>query len=103
MVPALWGCLIVSLSRPAPHPEPTPKGTASPRDEESKAAEGKKGKTQAAMQTFEATRPVVGSQALGIARAAYEYALDYAKEREQFGKKIIENQAIAFALANMKL
>jgi acyl-CoA dehydrogenase len=65
--------------------------------------EGKKGKTQAAMQTFEATRPIVGAQALGIARAAYEYALDYAKEREQFGKKIIENQAIAFALANMKM
>jgi acyl-CoA dehydrogenase len=65
--------------------------------------EGKKGKSQAAMQTFEATRPIVGSQALGIARAAYEYALDYAKEREQFGKKIIENQSIAFALANMKM
>jgi acyl-CoA dehydrogenase len=39
----------------------------------------------------------------GIARAAYEYALDYAREREQFGRKIIENQAIAFALADMKL
>ncbi|MET0604467.1 MAG: acyl-CoA dehydrogenase family protein, partial [Baekduia sp.] len=65
--------------------------------------EGKKGKTQAAMQTFEATRPIVGSQALGIARAAYEYALEYAKEREQFGKKIIENQSIGFALANMKM
>jgi acyl-CoA dehydrogenase len=57
----------------------------------------------AALQTFEATRPSVGAQALGIARAAYEYALDYAREREQFGKKIIENQAIAFALADMKL
>jgi acyl-CoA dehydrogenase len=65
--------------------------------------EGKRGKAQAAMQTFESTRPIVGAQALGIARAAYEYALDYSKEREQFGKKIIENQAIAFALANMKL
>jgi acyl-CoA dehydrogenase len=65
--------------------------------------EGKKSKSQAAMQTFEASRPVVGAQALGIARAAYEYALDYAKEREQFGKKIIENQSIAFALADMKM
>jgi acyl-CoA dehydrogenase len=65
--------------------------------------EGKKSKSQAAMQTFEASRPTVGAQALGIARAAYEYALDYAKEREQFGKKIIENQSIAFDLANMKL
>src|SRR3954471_10352552 len=65
--------------------------------------EGKRGKTQAAMQTFEATRPIVGAQALGIARAAYEYALEYAKEREQFGKKIVETQSIAFTLANMKL
>jgi acyl-CoA dehydrogenase len=65
--------------------------------------EGKRSNSQAAMQTFEASRPVVGAQALGIARAAYEYALDYAKEREQFGKKIIENQAIAFTLADMKL
>ena len=65
--------------------------------------EGKRAKSQAAMQTFEATRPVVGSQAVGIARAAYEYALDYAKERVQFGRPIIENQAIAFTLANMKM
>jgi acyl-CoA dehydrogenase len=65
--------------------------------------EGKKSKSQAAMQTFEASRPTVGAQALGIARAAYEYALDYAKERRQFGRAIIENQSIAFDLANMKL
>jgi acyl-CoA dehydrogenase len=65
--------------------------------------EGKRSKTQAAMATFEASRPTVGAQALGIARAAYEYALDYAKDREQFGRKIIENQAIAFTLARMKM
>ena len=64
--------------------------------------EGKKSKGQAAMATFEASRPVVGAQAIGIARAAYEYALEYAKGREQFGKPIIENQAIAFTLADMK-
>jgi acyl-CoA dehydrogenase len=68
-----------------------------------RAKEGKRAKSQAAMQTFEASRPTVGAQAIGIARAAYEYALDYAKEREQFGKKIIENQAVAFTLADMKL
>jgi len=62
---------------------------------------GKKGNAQAAMQTFEATRPSVGAQALGVARAAYEYALDYAKEREAFGRKIIQNQSIAFMLADM--
>jgi acyl-CoA dehydrogenase len=68
-----------------------------------RAREGKKSKSQAAMQTFEASRPTVGAQALGIARAAYEYALDYAKERRQFGRAIIENQSIAFTLADMKL
>ncbi|MFM9150025.1 MAG: acyl-CoA dehydrogenase family protein [Solirubrobacterales bacterium] len=64
--------------------------------------EGKKSKSQAAMATFEASRPTVGAQALGIARAAYEYSLDYAQERVQFGRPIIENQAIAFTLAKMK-
>jgi acyl-CoA dehydrogenase len=68
-----------------------------------RAREGKAGKSQAAMQTFETSRPTVGAQAIGIARAAYEYALDYAKQRVQFGRPIIENQAIAFTLANMKL
>jgi alkylation response protein AidB-like acyl-CoA dehydrogenase len=62
---------------------------------------GEKGNAQAAMQTFEATRPAVGAQALGVARAAYEYALEYAKEREAFGRKIIMNQSIAFMLADM--
>jgi acyl-CoA dehydrogenase len=65
--------------------------------------EGKRSNSQAAMQTFESSRPTVGSQALGIARAAYEYSLAYAKEREQFGRKIIENQAVAFTLARMKM
>ena len=55
------------------------------------------------MATFEATRPAVGAQALGIARAAYEYSLEYAKERHAFGKPIIMNQAIAFKLANMAI
>ena len=63
--------------------------------------EGKSGNAQAAMQTFEATRPAVGAQALGVARAAYEYSLQYAKERHAFGRAIIENQAIAFMLADM--
>jgi acyl-CoA dehydrogenase len=68
-----------------------------------RAKEGKKTSTQAAMATFEASRPLVGAQAVGIARAAYEYALDYAKERKQFKRAIIENQAIAFKLADMKM
>ncbi|OBJ44639.1 acyl-CoA dehydrogenase [Mycolicibacterium mucogenicum] len=57
---------------------------------------------QAAMKTFERTRPTVGAMAVGVARAAYEYALEYACQREQFGKKIGEFQAIAFKLADMK-
>ncbi|NNN21345.1 MAG: acyl-CoA dehydrogenase [Acidimicrobiales bacterium] len=67
-----------------------------------RAREGKKSTSQAAMRTFEASRPSVGAQAVGIARAAYEYSLDYAKERSAFGRKIIENQGIAFKLADMK-
>ncbi len=67
-----------------------------------RAREGQRSSVQAAMATFEASRPAVGAQALGIARAAYEYALDYAKERRQFGRAIIENQGIAFKLADMK-
>jgi alkylation response protein AidB-like acyl-CoA dehydrogenase len=72
-------------------------------DRLARAREGKKSSSQAAMATFEASRPIVGSQAVGIARAAYEYALEYAKDRKQFGKPIIMNQSIAFMLANMKL
>jgi acyl-CoA dehydrogenase len=68
-----------------------------------RAREGTRGNRQAAMQTFEISRPTVGAQALGIARAAYEVALDYAKQREQFGRPIIDNQAIAFTLADMKM
>ncbi|HUR49965.1 MAG TPA: acyl-CoA dehydrogenase family protein [Acidimicrobiales bacterium] len=65
--------------------------------------EGKSsGRTQAAMATFEASRPAVAAMAVGIGRAAYEYALDYAKERQQFKRPIIENQAIAFKLADMR-
>ena len=56
---------------------------------------------QPAMATFEATRPAVGAMAIGVARAAYEYSLQYAQERTAFGKPIIKNQAIAFMLADM--
>lgn len=67
-----------------------------------RAREGKSSKGQAAMKTFETTRPSVGAMALGVGRAAYDYALQYAREREQFGKKIGDFQAIAFKLADMK-
>jgi len=67
-----------------------------------RAREGTRTSGQAAMATFEVTRPSVGAQALGIARAAYDFSLDYAKERRQFGRAIIENQGIAFKLADMR-
>jgi alkylation response protein AidB-like acyl-CoA dehydrogenase len=68
-----------------------------------RAREGtRSGKGNASMATFEASRPSVGAQAVGIARAAYDYALEYAKQRVQFGKPIVENQAVAFLLADMK-
>jgi alkylation response protein AidB-like acyl-CoA dehydrogenase len=53
------------------------------------------------MKTFDISRAVLGAAAVGAARAAYEYALDYARTREQFGKPIIEHQAVAFRLADM--
>src|SRR3954466_3791006 len=68
-----------------------------------RAREGKTSRGNAAMNTFEASRPLVGAQALGIARAAYEYALEYAKDRQAFGRPIIMNQAIAFKLADMRM
>ena len=67
-----------------------------------RSREGTKAAGQAAMKTFERTRPAVGAMALGVARAAYEYALEYAQQREQFGRKIADFQAIAFKLADMK-
>ncbi len=53
------------------------------------------------MGTFDISRVVLGAAAVGAARAAYEYALDYAKTRKQFGVPIIEHQAVAFRLADM--
>ncbi|MEU0487757.1 acyl-CoA dehydrogenase family protein [Nocardiopsis sp. NPDC006139] len=66
-----------------------------------RAREGRRSKGQAAMKTFEASRPTVGAMAVGCARAAYEYALEYATQREQFGRPIGENQGVAFLLAEM--
>jgi alkylation response protein AidB-like acyl-CoA dehydrogenase len=57
---------------------------------------------QAAMKTFEASRPTVAAMAVGVARAALEYARDYSIERVQFGKPVGQNQAIAFMLADMQ-
>lgn len=54
-----------------------------------------------AMQTLDGGRIGIAAQALGIAQGAYESALEYSKEREQFGRPICQQQAIAFKLADM--
>ncbi|HEY4851532.1 MAG TPA: acyl-CoA dehydrogenase family protein [Streptosporangiaceae bacterium] len=68
----------------------------------SRVRAGGRGGEQAAMKTFEASRPGVAAMAVGVARAAFEYARDYARERVQFGRPIGQNQAIAFMLADMR-
>lgn len=52
-------------------------------------------------QTLDMTRPWVAILAIGVARAAFETALDYAKGQERFGRSIFENQVVSFALADM--
>src|SRR5690606_25356605 len=54
-----------------------------------------------AMQTLDGGRNGIAAQAVGIAQGAMDAAVDYAKEREQFGKPIAANQGISFKLADM--
>jgi butyryl-CoA dehydrogenase len=54
-----------------------------------------------ALSNLEGGRIGIAAQSVGMARAAYEAALAYAKEREAFGKPIVEHQAVAFRLADM--
>ena len=59
------------------------------------------GRSSAALRTFEVTRPAVGAQAVGVARAALEFAIDYAKDRTAFGVPIAQHQSIQNILADM--
>lgn len=54
-----------------------------------------------ALSNLEGGRIGIAAQSVGMARAAYEAALDYAKERVSFGRPIVEHQAVAFRLADM--
>jgi acyl-CoA dehydrogenase len=54
-----------------------------------------------AMQTLDGTRPGTAIGAVGVARAAFEYACDYSKERVQFGQPIAMNQGVNFLIADM--
>ncbi|MET0897562.1 MAG: acyl-CoA dehydrogenase family protein [Mycobacterium sp.] len=64
---------------------------------------GGKHSGSATLGTFEQTRPMVAAQALGIARAALEYVTEYANRRVAFGGPIIDNQGIAFPLADIAM
>ncbi|MBV8431758.1 MAG: acyl-CoA dehydrogenase family protein [Solirubrobacterales bacterium] len=64
--------------------------------------EGGRSGEQGAMRTFEASRPGVAAMAVGIARAAVEYAAEYSRTRVQFGRPIGQNQGVAFMLADMQ-
>ncbi len=59
------------------------------------------GRSSAALRTFEVTRPAVAIQAVGVARAALEFAIEYSKERVAFGVPISQHQSIANHLADM--
>lgn len=54
-----------------------------------------------AMKAFDITRPLVAAGAVGLARAAYEHAVDYAKERQTMGRPIAKHQAVSFMIADM--
>ena len=54
-----------------------------------------------AMKAFDRTRPLVAAGAVGLARAAYDHAVDYASERRTFGRPLHKHQAIGFMIADM--
>jgi alkylation response protein AidB-like acyl-CoA dehydrogenase len=58
---------------------------------------------EVAMDFFEHSRPQVAAGAVGVGRAAFEYATAYAREREAFGKPILSRQGISFKLADMAI
>src|SRR3954454_21497749 len=68
----------------------------------SRIERGKEGSGRSAtLGAFEQTRPMVAAQALGIARAALEFATEWATEREAFGGPIMEKQGVSFPLADL--
>jgi acyl-CoA dehydrogenase len=56
-----------------------------------------------ALDFFQASRPQVAAAAVGVARAAFEYATDHAREREAFGRAILSRQGVGFKLADMAM
>jgi acyl-CoA dehydrogenase len=76
-------------------------GRAVTGDEGANRSDGEGSGGSAALGAFEHTRPFVAAQAVGVARAAFEYARDYACERKAFGAPIIEYQGSSFPLADV--
>jgi alkylation response protein AidB-like acyl-CoA dehydrogenase len=66
------------------------------------ARDGKHQGNQQAMKTFEGTRPLIAAMAVGTARAAHEWTLAYAKERQAFGQPIAAHQSVGFTLARQR-
>jgi alkylation response protein AidB-like acyl-CoA dehydrogenase len=58
---------------------------------------------QIALDFFQASRPQVAAGAVGVARAAFEHATEYAREREAFGRPILDRQGVGFKLADMAM
>ena len=56
-----------------------------------------------ALDFFEASRPQVAAAAVGVARAAFEYAAEYARGRVAFGKPLVDKQGVSFKLADMAM
>ncbi len=54
-----------------------------------------------AMKAFDKTRPTVASSAVGVARAAFEHAVEYAQDRQTMGRPIYQHQAVGFMIADM--
>jgi acyl-CoA dehydrogenase len=87
----------IAKGREAEKGSPPPASAA----EEGGPATAVQRRSSAALGAFERTRPMVAAQAIGIARAALEFARDYAVSREAFGQPIIENQGVSFPLADL--
>src|SRR5438270_2757199 len=87
----------IAKGREAEQGSPPPASTA----EEGGTEKAVQRRSSAARGAVERTRPMVAAQAIGIARAALEFARDYAVSREAFGQPIIENQGISFPLADL--
>src|SRR2546423_10605894 len=64
---------------------------------------GEQSRSSGALATFETTRPIVGAGALGIARAAYEWTLDFLEGREESGEPLLEQQRVQQVLADVAM